>query len=234
MLTLVVVSVAGGASFAVAGQSTAGEIQAELDSTDAELAEGQTKIVDINYTAPDAGNPDSVLFELEYDPDVISVEEVNSGDYLSNGQEVANDIDNINGSVTYEITQGPDSPADSAAGTVATVEIKLAEGVEEDDSTTIEFTSASVWPEDIGDPKQINSETITAADGIEKTDLSRFDKENNGQITFDDAINAIQSHHNEEEIGGEEVTFDHVNDVIEAYEEGTPIDDSQLFLKTHI
>lgn len=53
--------------------------------------------------------------------------------------------------------------------------------------------------------------------------LSRFDQNNTGQISFDDVTDAIDAYTNNEQIGGQEVEFNEVIEVINAFNNETPV-----------
>lgn len=155
------------APFGVAGQS-AGEMRVDLASGETELEQGETKTIEINYTAPAGQTPDTVGFDMEYDPDVLSItkEDINSGGYIDNS--ISNK--NISNAVVEftEFSFDPDNPSVNPSEPVATIEIELAEGVDEGNQTDLEFTDVTIFPEDIGTPETVNK-TITAASGTQAT-----------------------------------------------------------------
>ncbi|MFQ3475175.1 hypothetical protein HKK80_02795 [Halonotius sp. F2-221B] len=153
--------------FGVAGQS-AGEMRVDVVSGETELAQGETTTIEINYQAPAGQTPDTVGFDLEYDPDVLSIteEDVSSGGYIDNSISNKNVS---NGVVEFtEFSFDPDNPSVNPGEPVATIEVELAEGVDEGTQTDLEFTDVTIFPEDIGTPETVGT-TITAASGTQTT-----------------------------------------------------------------
>jgi len=167
LLTVTVFAGTVVAPFGVTGQS-AGEMRVNVASGETELEQGETKTVEINYQAPAGQTPDTVGFDLEYDPSVLSItrENVNSGGYIDNSISNKNVS---NGVVEFtEFSFDPDNPSVNPGVPVATIEIELADGVDEGNQTDLEFSDVTLFPEDIGTPETIGT-TITAASGTQTT-----------------------------------------------------------------
>jgi len=173
-------------SLTVAGQSTAGEIRVDLDAGESELEAGESKTIPITYQSPATGNPDTVGFNLEYNPDMINVTDVSSGGYISPSVVSTNISEGYIGYTAFETTG---EPVDAEAGTVATITIELADGVDKGDQTDIKFTDVSIRPADLGIPETFN-QTITAAEGteIKPATFSITSVTSTSPVTADEAV----------------------------------------------
>jgi hypothetical protein len=149
----------------VAGQST-GVIQAGSDSGELMLEESESRIIEITYASPANGNPTVIGFTAKYNPDVVSVTNVNNGEYITPGFTVAESL--RDDSVVFDRVQSDGEPVEKDEGTVATITVELADGVNKGETTNIEFTRVDVKPDKLGEPEKINK-TITAAEGTEDT-----------------------------------------------------------------
>jgi hypothetical protein len=129
-LTLSLVGVAGGAS--------AGEIR--VAPGEVSIQEGEQQTIEINYDSLSSPNPEGMEFAIEYDPDVITVTEVSEGAYFSGG---FGSPTTSPGEVRFGIAK--DDPVSQDSGTVATITIELADGVDEGDTTDIIFTSVTTF-----------------------------------------------------------------------------------------
>lgn len=151
-------------SFTVAGESSTGEIRVDPGQT--QLDADESKNIDIKYDTLSAANPEGIEVVIEYDPNVIAATEVNRGGYGDNSDIFA-DNSSVPGRVKIGLvkSQSGESFSDDK-GTVATVAIELADGVNQSDTTNITFTDVEV----IGGstPETING-TVEAAEGNQKT-----------------------------------------------------------------
>lgn len=140
----------------VSGDSSAGEIQ--VSPAEVSLAEGESQTLEINYDSLSGQNPTGIEFIVEYDPEVISVVDVNDGGYLKG------DLASIGtepGRVGYGKQNNDNQRADES-GTVATITIELADGVDEGDTTDITFASVTAVGVE-GTPETIDG-TVEAAE----------------------------------------------------------------------
>ena len=162
-------------SFTVAGESSTGEIR--VDPSQTQLNADESKNIDINYDTLSAANPEGIEFVIEYDPKVITATEVNRGGYGDNSNIFADNL-SVPGRVKVALSKSQigESFSDDK-GTIATVAIELADGVNQSDTTNITFTDVEV----IGGstPEMING-TVEAAEGNQKT--PQDDPEPNVQI----------------------------------------------------
>jgi hypothetical protein len=149
----------------VAGQST-GVIQAGSDSGELMLEEGESRTIELTYASPTNGNPTAVGFTAKYDPNVISVTNVNNGEYITPGITAEESL--RDDSVVFDRVRSVEGPVEKDEGTVATITVELADGVNKGETTNIEFTRVVVKPDKLGEPEKINK-TITAAAGTEDT-----------------------------------------------------------------
>ena len=159
-LTLSLVGVAGGAS--------AGEVRVAPGEVSLQGDEQQT--IEINYDSLSSPNPEGMEFAIEYDPDVITVTDVSEGAYFSGG---FGSPTTSPGEVRFGIAK--DDPVSQDSGTVATITIELADGVDEGDTTDITFTSVTAVGVE-GIPETIDG-TVEAAEGTEETPQNPVDYE---------------------------------------------------------
>lgn len=157
-LTLSLAGVAGGAS--------AGEVR--VAPGEVSLQGGEQQTIEINYDSLSSPNPEGMEFAIEYDPDVITVTEVSEGAYFSGG---FGSPTTSPGEVRFGIAK--DDPVSQDSGTVATITIELADGVDEGDTTDITFTSVTAVGVE-GTPETIDG-TVEAAEGTEETPQNPVD-----------------------------------------------------------
>lgn len=167
LLTLIVFC-SGFGTLPAAGQSTAGELRVSANET--ELGEGESQTIEINYESPTAGTPGAVEFSLEYDHSIVTVTDVSSGGYIPTppGYNFINNS-NSEGYVGFSSIAEGVEPVDAESGTIATITVELADGVDAGEKTTMKLTGAKVEPTDLGTPETFN-QTITAAEGTESPD----------------------------------------------------------------
>ena len=164
VLLILIIFCGGLGSFTVAGQSPTSEIR--VDANETELIKGESEEIKINYESPAAGNPHTIEFNLNYDPKVVTVTGVSSGEYIPGSFD---SITESKGELGFASVEPNVEPVDTESGTVATITIELADGVDVGDETMIKFTDAKVRPSDLGTPETFN-QTITAAEGTESPD----------------------------------------------------------------
>lgn len=157
-LTLSLVGVAGGAS--------AGEVR--VAPGEVSLQNGEQQTIEINYDSLSSPNPEGMEFAIAYDPDVITVTDVSEGAYFSGG---FGSPTTSPGEVRFGIAK--DDPVSQDSGTVATITIELADGVDEGDATDIAFTSVTAVGVE-GTPETIDG-TVEAAEGTEETPQNPVD-----------------------------------------------------------
>lgn len=154
----------------------------------------------------------------------ISPESVAPGDTVDVELAVTNtgSVDASSGGITFENPTGFSSSPPS---------VFFVSGVESQQtvSNTVAFTvSDSVSPGDYTVTAEAelagSSDSIEIPIEIEEDEgLSRFDTDNNGEIEFNDVLNAIDAFNNNAQIGGSDVEFDDILEVISAYNEGAPV-----------
>lgn len=164
-LTLSLIGVAGGAS--------AGEVQ--VAPGEVSLQGGEQQTIEINYDSLSSPNPEGMEFAIEYDPDVITVTDVSEGAYFSGG---IGDRTTSPGEVRFGIAK--DDPVRQDSGTVVTITIELADGVDKGDTTDITFTSVTTFTSettvDERTPETIDG-TVEAVEGTEETPQNPVDYE---------------------------------------------------------
>lgn len=137
LLIVILTGVVAGSLTAV-GQSAPEEIQ--VDPKQSSLDTGESKTVSINYKSSSDVNPEGIQFVVEYNPDVLTVTSVKGGGFGdSNTIHVAND--SVPGRIKAGVAKGGRITQDT--GTLTTITVKLADGVDKGDKTKIKFTSVS-------------------------------------------------------------------------------------------
>lgn len=162
VLVSVVVSGMMLGSINATAQSSSGEI--EISPSEVQLNNGESKTVDVNYdSSSDIMNPRGLEFDVNYDPEVISITNVEYAEYLSGG--IDKGIEVRDG--TIELGRRIDSSANADGGTVATISIKLADGVDEGDTTNVDINNVIVKADSVPVPDAIGG-TVEAAEGTEE------------------------------------------------------------------
>ena len=146
-------------SVGVVGAASAGEVR--VTPGELSLQDGDQQTIKISYDSLSTPNPEGMEFAFEYDPDVINVIDRSPGAYFSGG--IGGNFNNSPGEVRFGIAK--DDPVGPDAGTVATITIELADGVEQGDTTPISFTSVDTVGVD-GTPETIDG-SVEAAERTE-------------------------------------------------------------------
>jgi hypothetical protein len=174
LLALVISVSAILAPVSVAGESSTEEIR--IAPNDISLAKGDTQTIEINYKSLSGPNPKGIEFDLEYDPDVISVIDTKKGGYLVDAIP-GEDPTASPGEVAFGSVR--ENPVDADSGTVATITIELADGVSSGATTDLTFTSVKTIGIE-GAPEKFDG-TVKAIEGTDEA--PRDTPETDVQIT---------------------------------------------------
>ena len=111
------------------GRATAeGGTVVRVNPRQVDLQAGQTVAIEIRVE--DVTDLFGFAIEVHFDPLKISADHAELGDFLEPGFMIIDNIDNINGIITYDMTQsGQDTPSKSGSGVLMTFEISLLEEV---------------------------------------------------------------------------------------------------------
>jgi hypothetical protein len=176
------------------------------------VPQGEEQTIAVTYD----GDVEPAGFEyvLTYDPDVITVTNHQSGDYFS-----ASISPTINaGNISYFST----GSADGTSGTVSLITITPTRGAEPGATTTLSFeddeTSGSY------DDGEVGTISLTTTDGkVQVKEGTTIEDKVSGlteptdELKFDDLNTAIQRYQNGEPVDGTELTFDDLIYLIELY-----------------
>jgi len=141
--TLLVATLSAGAvigSLSVAGESSTGEIRVAPNQT--ELSADESKEIDINYDTRSATNPEGVDFVIKYDPDIINVTKFRRGGYGSSSNIFVKN--RTPGRIKAGVFKAQSGVLSDNKGTIATLTIELADGVNQSDTTDIRFTRVTI------------------------------------------------------------------------------------------
>lgn len=138
----------------VTGASSTGEIR--LEPSDVSLSKGEARTIAIKYDSRSAANPTGIEFVIEYNPEVISIVSTSEGGYITGGG--GSGVVTRTGKIGY----GRNGEVNRDNGTVATVTIKLANGVSQGATTDLTFTKARTIGTDSA-PQRVDG-TVEAAE----------------------------------------------------------------------
>lgn len=209
-----------------ASSSVAAQSDGQLSSNETEvlLSQGETQAVAVTYDSPPDVNPAGIQYTIQYDPSIVHVESHDSAGYTG-GRVFTNNINTATGKINYIEGRVDGSGTNTDSGTVATLKLRPVVGVNEGETTTLEFSDVEITqfgPDNSVTLVPTESENITVQ--IE-AGISLEEKVANltaptDALDFNDLQRAIQAYQNDEKIQGQELTFDALVSLIESYHEG--------------